>query len=438
MALKAMPMRFALLALAFLAAASAAPNFQQIINQGHAALAKADLGAAERLFENACGEESGLTPDQRASCEHHLAIIDEAKGDYPRAESRLLKALPEWQAAGGGFQASYEMSLLNLGELYRMERRFTESEEQLQHAVAIARLTRTEYPQEYPQALSRLGGLYTESDRAEAGRPLLVEALAIFRQLAPREDEEQARALHALGAIYLTTGQYAEGESLLSEALSLAVAALGENHPETAAYQSDLALAFIQNGFYERAEPLLKRALFAVESRPMPNGVRKGIILAELAMVACAGNKFAIAEEFSRKSLDILDVNPAASPTANLLARLSLGQAWLKQNRLTEAEAILPAAVEEQRRIAPGSRFLADGLRELAELRARQGSWRDSAALYKQAIDIYQLRLGSTNRNLAPVLKAYAEVLKHDAGSRAQAKTIESQARAILSFRPPA
>jgi tetratricopeptide (TPR) repeat protein len=414
MTVQAMLIQISLLSLLAVGVNAAAPDFRQLMHQGQEALVKSDTAAASKSFELACGQNfEAMPPDRRATCEHHLAMVDQAKGNFAAAEARLTRALAAWQEAGDGFQPSYIMSLLNLGELCRIQRRFAEAEAYLQRAVQLARLTRGDYPQEYPEALSRLAGVYAESDRPEVGRPLLLEAVSVFRQLTSRDLAEEARALDALGAIDLVTGRSGEAESLLREALNLSNSASGPDNPWTAAYQSDLALTYIQKGQYDRAAPLLRRARFVIESGPTIDNVRLGFVIAELSIVACVEKKFGIAEQYSREALSVLERAPGPTRGASLLARVSLGAAWLKEHRLAEAEQILPGAISEERRIAPGTCMLADGLRELAALRVAQHSGQEAASLYKEAIAIYRDRLGPNNPVLAPVLKEYANLLKH-------------------------
>jgi Tfp pilus assembly protein PilF len=260
----------------------------------------------------------------------------------------------------------------------------------------------------------------------------LPEAIGIFRGLGTSQNAELARALDALGIGALMAGRYKEAETTLGEAVRVAIAASGEGHPETAVYQSDLALAYIQDRQYDRAEPLLKRARFVTEAQPYPDQSRLGAIFTELSLAACGQNRFASAEEAAREAIAIFDHSPEANSSAAVLARVNLAVVYLREHRTDEAERILPAAVLRERQMAPNSCLLADGIRELAELRTLQHSWHEAAALYQESIGIYETRLGAGNPTLAPILKAYAEALKHDGTSKAQAKAIAARAKAIL------
>jgi tetratricopeptide (TPR) repeat protein len=421
----------------------AAPDFHQLIHQGQAALATADIPTAEKFFLEACSKTpdgeppaGSFTPDMQASCEHHLAIVDEARGDLPGAESRLLRALPEWQQAGSGFLPSYAMSMMNLGELYRLQRRTSDAEDCLSRSVQLAREVRPAYPQIYPEALSRLGGAYAEFDKPAEGRPLLTEALNAFQSLEPRRQAGEARVLNTLGFMDLLEGHTAAALSRLNEAVRLAMTELGEDHMDIATYQSDLAFAYVRSGQNDRAEPLLNRARFIIESHPVHDNLRLAIIFTELSLIASNRSKQALAEEYGNRAQQILGALPRQERVADLLARVSLSAAWLAQHRLAEAERMLPDTVAIVRRVAPDSYLLADALHTLASLRASQHSWREAAVLYKESIEIYRDRLGSNNPAIAPVLKEYADALKHSGGSKDEAKRIEALAKVISSSVP--
>lgn len=371
------------------------------------------LTAATDLRTPICDPSNDQPAAKRASCQHVLALAAQSRSDFPAAENRLREALASWTEAGPTFRASYAISLLNLGELYRLEHRYAEGESKLREAVDVTRSVQAEFPQTYPEALSRLAGLYAESDRAGRARTLLNEALPLFRGLQKPQDAEYAHALSTLGLLDIVAAQFKDAETHLSEAVSLSAKAAGDDDPETAGYQSDLALAYIQDSQPDRAEPLLNRARYVIETKAGPNDVRLAAIYGEIGILACNRKKFQIAEDAAKHSLAVLSAQRAADSTKIALARVNLATVYLRARRLDEAEQILPGVVADERTFAPRTCLLADGLRELAELRALRHSWREASALYEESIAIYRERLGSENPGIAPLQKAYEDARKH-------------------------
>jgi hypothetical protein len=115
------------------------------------------------------------------------------------------------------------------------------------------------------------------------------------------------------------------------------------------------------------------------------------------------------------------------------LTNVTLGTLYLREGKTAEAEKILPAAVEEERRLLRDERTLAAGIRDLAALRAQQHAWNDAESLYREAIGYYERRIGPGHPDLAPVLREYAAVLKRRGASKTEIRNVEARARAIGS-----
>jgi tetratricopeptide (TPR) repeat protein len=254
--------------------------------------------------------------------------------------------------------------------------------------------------------------LYAESDREGEARALLNEGIPLFRGLAKPQGREHARALATLGLLDIIAANYKDAESHLSEAIALSSGAAGEDTPETAEYQSNLALAYIQDHQMDRAEPLLNRARFVLETKGSPYDTRLAMVYGEIGLMATNRRKFAIAEDAEKRSIAVLERQPVPQPSKIAQARVNLAAVYLQARRLDEAEQILPGLVAQERAMAPRSCLLADGLRELAELRSLRHSWREATALYEESIAIYGERLGWDNPGIAPLQRAYEDALK--------------------------
>jgi tetratricopeptide (TPR) repeat protein len=425
-----------------LAAAAGAPgDFDQLIKQAHVALTKFEPESARALLSQACQPEASApdTSVRAAVCEAETGVIEEATGHTDAAELHYRRALSIWSQLAPAHAAYHAATLMNLGSLYRTQRRTAEAENMLTQAFELARgLSAGDSERDRLLAVvsSRLGGFYSESGTPERGRTLLNQAIPMLRTPALSNPAELAYACNLLGMLDLRGGGYRAGESSLREAVSTATESLGESHPDTAIYEANLALALYLEGQYGAAEVLLNRARYIVEAKLPSGSFELGTILASLTAVETALGRFARAEADGEQSLAILSrrrepESPEAAAASVLLAAL-----YLRERKIAEAAKILPDAVALERQLAgdarlPDQRFLAEGIRRLGELRALQHNWHEAQTLYSEAIAIYESTLGYSHPGIAPILIEYADVLKHSGAPRAEVKNIEARATAM-------
>jgi tetratricopeptide (TPR) repeat protein len=417
----------------FSSAGFAGSDFSDLIKKGVAAYSAFQIDAAQNYYEQACasGLNATFPPEQTALCEHEFGTIAETHGLQKEAENHYLAALAGWDKLGIGYVGHHTTTLTNLGGLYRRQHRLAEAEKLFSEAIEYARKVQTADPELYATVLSRSGGLYGDLDQPERGRRMLNEAIAGLRALTRPNAPEVAYAYSSLGMLELGSGRYKSGESNLREAVSCASASLGENHPETAAYETNLALALLIQGEFVRAETLLRRARFVIESRLGPDTYQLVNVLSELATVETGLGKFGLAEEYAEKALSNLSAHVPAGSLDIALAQVNLAGLYLRERKTAAAEKILPPAIETERQVLRSGRTLADGIRNLGRLRVQQHAWSDAETLYRDAIGFYNVKLGPDHPDLAPVLREYAGVLKHQGAPRAQLKDLEARARSI-------
>jgi tetratricopeptide (TPR) repeat protein len=432
---------YTLMAPVYAAAGPEKPTtFDDLIRQGRSAYLASDLDRAEAAYNQACPADfvSTYPAGKAITCDNALASVDEARGNPVRAEQRFLRAVANAERAGLSYQPVYCAKLIDLGEYYHRQGRTADAEVSLHKSVDLARGLTAVMPELLPEALIRLGGLYPDSPQPERGREPLTEALAIVAASAASGRPvppviEVARAHSALGMIDLDTGDPRGAEANLRESVALATSALGEDHPVTAAYQTNLALTLLAEDQFERAGILLRRAQFVVESRPSPPDSELAVIYAALSSVAGSENKMAQAEDYAHRALSILNREQRPEARYVAIAQATLAGIYLHSHDLVSAEMILPQAVETQREAAVSPNTLAGSVQLLAELRALERRWREAEALYREALSIYE-RHGAANSIpvVAPLLRALADVLKHNGGSNDEVRALETRARDIL------
>lgn len=414
--------------------ATATPDFNKLIEKGRTSFLNYDLNSAEKAYAEACPAEPGesLHPDEIAFCEHGRGVIADLRGDSQEAERHYIKALTNWEALGDDFLPHRIKTLASLGGAYRRQGRVKDAERVLSEAVSLAKPFRQSDPELYAMALSRWGALYGEP---EVARTRLNEAIEVFRSMKPPNARELALTCNTLGMLDLSMGRYKAGESNLRQAMELAETSLGENHPETAGYAANLALALVSEGEYNRAETLLRRARLVIESRAGANSLQLVNVLTGLTSVDTALGKLGAAEVWGQKAVAILREHAANSVSGNrgeiALVEVSLGGLYLREGRTADADAVLTPAVGVERQLFQPGRRLGDGIRMLALLRTQQQAWSQAESLYGEALGIYEAALGPDHPDIAPLLREYAAVLKHQRAPKEKVRNIEARARAI-------
>lgn len=430
--------------LSSLVAASVAPgDFESLMKQVRSALTKYDLDSARTLLRQACQTDASawdpsveVASARIAICETEMGVLEEAARHNDAAETHYRRALAIWTQLAPGFGDYHATALMNLGSLYRTERRLEDAENMLTQALALAREHGSgENNQRLLATItSRLGTLYCDTGARERGRRMLTDAIAMLRGLAPGSPAELAFAYSSLGMLDIRARDYKAAESSLREAVTLAENNLGEDHPDTGVYESELGLALYLQGEYDRAEVILRRARYVTGAR-LPGSVENGAVLATLAAVETSVGKFADAEVDSQRALGIMSLKRDPESLDVTFAKVALATAWVRQHKFAEAAKILPEAIAVERRSAGDPRMrdqtvLAYAICMLAEVRAAQHNWSEAQTLYTEAIAIYEARLGAGHPALAPVLRQYADVLKHSGAPKEEVKRVEARASA--------
>jgi len=428
---------FTLVLLAPAAFAAPVSYFNASIDQARIALQTFDVASARTALDRACPDRvPALAHEQMALCGDYRGVLEEALGRDEPAVASYIGSVKHWQEAGPAYLAHRISTMTNLGNLYRRQRHFDDADRVLSQALELTKTSASSDPALRAGVLAGMGTLYNDLDQPERARRLLEESIASLPAL-PDPRMEAAVAWNSLGMLELHSGHYKAGESDLREAVRIAETMLGEQSPETASYSTNLALALMLQGQFSRAGTLLRRARFVIESRLGPDSIHLISTLGELSSVERELGHFGLAEESGEKALLILrGRKPESDEDENLgmvLLEANLGNLYVREHKLAEAEKVLPAAVGAERRLFNDDRALADGLRNLASLRAQQGSWKDAESLYREAIDIYERKIGPSHRDLAPVLRDYAAVLKREGAPKTQVKNIEARARSIAS-----
>jgi tetratricopeptide (TPR) repeat protein len=238
----------------------------------------------------------------------------------------------------------------------------------------------------------------TEQDLAnyvEAER-LFTDALAQLRQAGQKEGDTVAQMKAHLGETYLEESRYREATTVLRQSLEM-LQGDPRSDPETVAVTMlDLALTRAQTHSLQEAEVLMRQALGLLEARRGPDHPILASALIPLAGVLTRAGRYDEALDLAERAWRILRGNPAVGEPDRLNAIGALGTLYSLAGRYREAEQYSKDAVGR------------------------------SEAIY-----------GPDHPRVGHYLRTYADVLKRE-GRKAEAKTVEKRADAILNKANPA
>ena len=133
-------------------------------------------------------------------------------------------------------------SLAWLAELYRVQRRFEESERLIMRTIAIDEKFRGPEHPDLGMSLESLALLFHTQNRQREMEPVLTRVISIYEKALGPQHPRVASSLNNLAALYRSLGRLSEAEPLVSRALAIREKALGPDHADTVQSRNYLAL----------------------------------------------------------------------------------------------------------------------------------------------------------------------------------------------------
>lgn len=187
------------------------------------------------------------------------------KRDPDEATRQFEFALKEAEGFGEA-DPRLATTLAWLAELYRVQRRFEESEKLILRTIAMDEKYRgVEHP-DLAMSLESLALLYHTQNRQREMEPVLKRVISIYEKALGPQHARVASALNNLAALYRATGRLEEAEPLVSRALAIREKALGMDHPDTVQSRNYLSLLHRD---LARARPSRQRQVDLLR-RPQP------------------------------------------------------------------------------------------------------------------------------------------------------------------------
>ncbi len=273
-------------------------------------------------------------------------------------------------------------TLYQLGFLLLFTQHTPEAIQKFEAAEQLARQTQYDYGLAYASmGLCNAYNLLHQYGRAETFGQTAIQ----YFQKAQASPLQNALAFNLMGMVYHNQQKYAAAEDMLREALKIRRTL--ENVNEYLRALGNLAITYREmkkyaeaQACYEEAIPLLNRS---------PNTVVKFSVQNSLGHLYFDLGEFAKAEQiFLKMDTDYLQ---QAGHYAWLARRENnLGEVYLKQNRLDEAEGRYRNAVEYWQLAGRDEVEMGNSFGSLGEVFAKQGRKREAIPIYEEAIGLLQ------------------------------------------------
>jgi len=260
------------------------------------------------------------------------------------------------------------VATLGVADQAHAQAKFQEAADGLKLAVGIAeRLEHADVP--LAETLTLLGSVYADMGRLRDAESAYLRALAAWER-GDSADPERSNVLMGLVRVYTGLEEFSKAERFGHSAIQVREEALGPRHPDVGAAYQNLAAVY----HYER--------------------------------------RYSQAMEMYRRALEILSNSGRIEDSATV--RGNLGMLLGAIGRLDDAIAEIRQAIDILEVSGPSLKpKLALGLTNLATMYCRMGRWAEAEAPLQRAREIITGVFGPDHFSLDPVLRTYADVLRH-------------------------
>ena len=270
-----------------------------------------------------------------------LGELKRDAGDWPGAAACHKKAQELSRVAGD--EAERARALINLGYVYRLQRRYAEAEEVLQKALKSCQRSQNLDGEAF--AHTNLGLGHYEQNRWSEALHHHRKAYQVWSGIGNRLGTAQAQ--HNMGIAHVSMEDWPRAESCLKKAIEL--------YEQTnarllrAAASKDLGEAYRRQERPEEAEALFRQAISVMEE----SGHTPGLALAynNIGLACTQQAKWAMAEDFYRRSIVLW--KELGEPVGQANAEDNLADALLQQQRWAEAMQVLDDALEHISGVEP-------------------------------------------------------------------------------------
>jgi serine/threonine protein kinase/Tfp pilus assembly protein PilF len=259
-----------------------------------------DAAASYEQLVAQCCENTELGDVATATVVGGLGWTRMQMGQFERAEPLLREAVDLLLRAGGDALEQVRTQT-NLGMCLLRQKRYSEAESLLNHAVELARAHGVEDNADALNAAGALAAMLNEQSKFDEAVPLLEAHLERQQRILGPEHPQTLITKANLAFSHLYAGRLAVAEPLINATLEARQRLLGESHPHTLISLSQLAVLKTKQERPAEAEALLRRGVDLTQDNPAISAQMRNDWLSRLADVLEAQGQSDAAQSYRAK-----------------------------------------------------------------------------------------------------------------------------------------
>jgi tetratricopeptide (TPR) repeat protein len=296
----------------------------------------------------------------------------------------------------------------------------------------ISRLDNQNEPgPELVEALGNLASALIAEQHYDESEMTLTRAIAILRSEKPNYQKQLPVLLGTLGRLYQETERFQQAETTMREALKLGDKLLKGSPEYLSGLHNVWGVLHLRMGDQKRAESDFRKALSLIEQDNRENDLRRPQIMANLAVLYSAQQKWGSAEKTLLRAIhDIEHWRGMEHPElCALLSNLSF--VYFNLQDFAQAEVVLRRNLAIHRAVfGSESAPTAAASVHLAELLATRGTYGEAAQLFTDALRVQERELGRRHSDVATTLELFADLLRKT-NETAKSEEMEGRAASI-------
>ena len=217
----------------------------------------------------------------------------------------------------------------------------------------------------------------------------LKKALEVNAKIFGEKSIDYSTPLHNLGLVYSEKGFFQKADELLLEALEITLKEIGENSSDAIVSFRDLASHYYMNGFNDKADKYIQRAIKATENTYGEDNLAAADNYKNFGQILKLNGEFEKAIKFTKKALEI----EKKYPKTYFIGGTYRGLASIEESRKNYEKAKLYYKKAEEiyrNSEVKNSWQMADVLKRLAYLSAKEGEFEESIKGYQKALSIFR------------------------------------------------